>query len=204
MRISSYLNLRLKRDFFCKDPITLAKKLLGKILVRIIEGKMLTGKIVETESYLGVDDPACHAYRGKITSKNKILYQEPGRVYIYSIYGSYFCFNIVANKKGIPASAFIRAIEPLEGIELMKEFRKTENIKILCNGPAKLCQAFNINKEFYGEDLVISQRLFIVDNEEIPEDRIIKTTRVNIDYAQEAKFWKLRFYIKENKFISKK
>jgi len=195
---------RLNRNFFQTDPVSLAKKLLGKILVRVICNEIISGKIVEVESYLGVNDPACHAYKGKVTNRNKVLYEEAGKAYIYSVYKNYLCFNIVANKKGIPGAVFIRAVEPLEGIDLMKKFRNVNDIKNLCNGPAKLCQAFNITKEFYGEDLTQSKRLFLIKGEDILPNMIVKRKRINIDYAGRAKDWLLRFYIKGNRFISKR
>ncbi|NIM46685.1 MAG: DNA-3-methyladenine glycosylase [Candidatus Aenigmarchaeota archaeon] len=185
--------MRLSRKFYSRNTKTVAKELLGKILVH----KKCKGKIVETEAYFGKYDPASHAYC-KITKRNIIMYQKPGTAYVYFTYGNHWMFNVVTEKKGIPGAVLIRAVEPLNGIEIMKRRRKINNIKNLTNGPGKLTKAFSINKKHNCLDLTKSN-LFIENSNE--KFKIVKTTRIGLSKGQEKL---LRFYIKDNGFVSKK
>ncbi|SHK08864.1 DNA-3-methyladenine glycosylase [Clostridium cavendishii DSM 21758] len=209
--------MKVSREFFSRDTLVVAKELLGKILVREFDGKIIKGRIVETEAYIGPIDKACHAYGLKKTPKVEPLYGEPGIAYVYSIYGMYYCFNIITKEKGSPEGVLIRAIEPLEGLNIISENRfkdSYENItkaqkKNLANGPGKLCIAFNINKQNNWEDLIISDSLYVEEsqksyNEKFCDFDIVETTRIGIDYAEEARYFPWRFYIKDNNFISKK
>ena len=121
------------------------------------------------------------------------------------IYGMYYCFNVTANSHDKPEAVLIRALEPLEGIEIMKERRKTEKLTNLCNGPGKLCQALNITKEDYGEDLC-GNNIYILDNKNNKNSamNIITSPRINIDYAEECKNFLWRYYIEDNKFVSRR
>ncbi|MDE5872316.1 MAG: DNA-3-methyladenine glycosylase, partial [Lachnospiraceae bacterium] len=134
--------------------------------------------------------------------RTKIQYGEGGFAYVYLIYGMHICINIVTNKKSIPHAILIRALEPLEGIELMKKRRNTDNIKMLCNGPGKLSQAMGITKENYGDDLC-GESLYLEDGIVIPKKQILRSKRINIDYAEEAKDYLWRFTIKDNPYVSK-
>ena len=107
----------LREDFYRRDTLTVAKELLGKYLIRKVNGKYIGGKIVETEGYLGVTDKAAHAYGGKITERLKPMYSKAGTAYVYSIYGMYYCLNTITEKEGIPQGVLIRAIEPLIGLD---------------------------------------------------------------------------------------
>ncbi len=196
---------RLKRSFFLIPTLEVSKSLLGKTLVRIYKGKRLSGRIVETEAYIGPKDKASHAYLGKKTKRNLAEFLIGGHVYIYLVYGMYWQLNISTERKGKPSCVLIRALEPLEGIEEMKKLRKETNLKNLTNGPGKLCQALKLDKSFYGEDLVNSKRIWIEGIENISKKMIVKATRIGIDYAGE--YWskvKWRFYIKDSPFVSKK
>ncbi len=184
---------KLTRKFYSRNPLKVARDLLGKYLVHNSPKGKIIGKIVETEAYLGNDDPACHTYKGKITERNKILFIEPGHAYVYKIYGMYYCFNAVAHEKGKSGGVFIRAVEPMKGIEL---------IPSLTNGPSKLCIAFGINKSLNGTDLC-GNELFITNGEDIPDSEVARTPRINIDYAGEAKKLPYRFIVKNSKFLSK-
>ncbi len=185
--------MKLSRKFYSRNTKTVAKELLGKILVH----KKCKGKIVETEAYFGKNDPASHAHC-KITKRNIIMYQKPGTAYVYFTYGNHWLLNVVTEKEGIPGAVLIRAVEPLEGIKIMKRRRKINNIKNLSNGPGKLTKAFGINKKHNGLDLT-KDNLFIEDSKEKFE--IVNTTRIGISKGREKL---LRFYIKDNEFVSKK
>ncbi|KDR93841.1 DNA-3-methyladenine glycosylase [Peptoclostridium litorale DSM 5388] len=201
---------RLERDFYMKDPVEVAKKLLGKIIVRKHGGTTLSAMIVECEAYRGSGDKAAHFNGNKITDRTKVVYEKGGLAYIYLIYGMYSCFNIVTGGEGEAGAVLIRAAEPIEGIEQMciNRFGNYENrhgnIKNITNGPGKLCMAMGIDRSLYGEDLCTSRKLYIVQGKDIENDDMVSSKRVNIDYAQEAKDFHFRFYIKGNSFISKK
>lgn len=193
----------LPQSFYQRGTEKVAKELLGKKLVRIYKGKRISGIIIETEAYLGLIDKGCHSYGGKITERLKTMYLNGGYSYVYFIYGMYFCFNVVTRSPAHPEAVLIRALEPAEGVNLMKEFRKQDNIKNLTTGPGKLAQALMITKEQNGISLDGNQ-LFIEDSPRISPSKIIARPRIGIDYAEEAKDWPLRFYIKDSQFISKK
>ncbi|HOA96168.1 DNA-3-methyladenine glycosylase [Acetivibrio saccincola] len=193
--------MKLKRDFYERDTLEVAKELLGKYIIRVSEEGTTVGKIVEVEAYIGPLDAAAHTYRGKRSSRTEVAFGPGGHGYVYLIYGMYHCFNIVTNVQGKPEMVLIRAVEPVEGIELMKKRRNTEVLKNLCSGPGKLCQAMDITKKLHGIDLC-GDNLYLLDNEKVREEDIIFTPRINIDYAGEAKEYPWRFLIKDNKFIS--
>jgi len=205
--------MRLGRDFFARDTLIVAKELLGKVIVREIDGVRLSGKIVETEGYIGAIDKASHAYGGKKTPRVEPLYGEPGISYVFSIYGMYECFNVISKEKGSPEGILIRAVEPIDGLEKIAQnrFRKSydtltaKEMKNLTNGPSKLCIALDINKKVHNfMDLVISKELYIEDGDIINSSDIVETTRVGIDYAEEAGDFPWRFYVKNNIYVSKK
>lgn len=193
----------LKREFYIKDGITLAKDLLGKILVKEIDGVLYKGRIVETEAYMGVIDKACHSYNNRRTKKTEAMYREGGYSYIYLIYGMYNCFNVTASIKDNPEAVLIRALEPLENKELMLKIRKVKRDKDIANGPGKLTKALRITSEDNDIDLTLRKNIWLEDDGYIP-NKIIETTRIGIDYAEEFKDKLWRFYISENNNISKK
>lgn len=195
---------RLKRKFFLQPTLKVAKNLLGKFLVRKINNHKLAGKIVEVEAYHGFDDCASHAFRGK-TSRNEVMFGQAGFSYIYLVYGINHCLNFVTGKKDFPAAVLIRAVEPTEGIELMKKFRKNKHFDNLTSGPGKLCQAFGINRQLNICDIIKSKNLWIEDRgEKINPQDIHAAERIGVDYAGER--WskiKWRFFVKNNKFVSR-
>lgn len=193
----------LKREFYIKDGITLAKDLLGKILVKEIDGVLYKGRIVETEAYMGVVDKACHSYNNRRTKKTEAMYREGGYSYIYLIYGMYHCFNVTASIKDNPEAVLIRALEPLENKELMLKIRKVKRDKDIANGPGKLTKALRITSEDNDIDLTLRKNIWLEDDGYIP-NKIIETKRIGIDYAEEFKDKLWRFYISENNNISKK
>ena len=178
----------------------LAPLFIGKILVTETSEGLTSGKIVEVEAYTGINDPASHTYKGRRTPRTEVIYQEGGRVYVYRIHGIHICLNIVVNRKDIPECVFIRALQPIEGLEIMKKRRRTEDIKKLTSGPARLTQALGIDMSFYGESL-IGDRIYICEGERVPSEKIGRSPRINIDYAGEARNLPLRFYIKNNPFL---
>ena len=196
--------MKLDYHFYQRDAVTVAKELLGKFLVREIDDQKIIVKIVDTEAYMGAEDKASHAYNNKKTKRTKNMFARGGIAYIYLIYGMYYCFNIVTAAEDNPHAVLIRAVETVKGLELIKENRKIKSKKIeeLTNGPGKLSQALKIDKSFDGCDLVKSNKLYLIENE-IKNLNIKSVPRVNIDYAEEYKDKKWRFYIKGNKFISK-
>ena len=190
----------LKREFFNRDTIVVAQELLGKTMVRVINNKIITGIIVETEAYI-LDDAACHAFRGQTTA-NSALFGPAGYAYIYFIYGVYYCVNVVSySKKQGAGGILIRALEPTQGIDVMQVYRPADKIKNLTNGPGKLTQALAITKELYGHDITKKGDLFITQGVTVPEDLIYHTTRIGLSKAQETPW---RFYIRNNPFVSKK
>jgi len=196
--------LKLDYDFYQNDAVTTAKDLLGKIIVREINGQKIMTKIVDTEAYMGAEDKASHAYNNKKTKRTKTMFGKGGLAYIYLIYGMYHCFNVVTAVKDDPHAILIRAVEPVEGLELIKKNRniKSSNLEDLTNGPGKLSQALKIDKSLHGCDLVKSNKLYLLDQEN-NDFKVVAAPRVNIDYAEEYKDKLWRFYIRGNKFISK-
>jgi DNA-3-methyladenine glycosylase len=210
---------RLNRHFFARPTLEVCKDILGKYLVHKIGKKKLIGKIVEVEAYIGPKDKASHAVGGKMTKRNWAEFLEGGHVYIYLVYGMYWQFNISTGKKGSPECFLVRALEPIiensksypgkyRDFSLASKIRNSkfgEEIKNLANGPGKLCQWMKLDKRHYGLDLTKSGELWIEDwGEKIPDSKIVRTKRIGIDYA--GKYWssrKWRFYIKDNKFVSR-
>ncbi len=190
---------KLPRSFYSRKTITVAKELLGKIIVRRIGKTLLSGIIVETEAYL-FDDPASHSFRG-MTERNKVMFGEPGHLYVYFTYGMHYCANVVTNKIGIGEAVLIRAVEPVEGIRKMTALRSTRRPvppEQLTNGPAKFAQAFGLSKEHSGVDLTIGD-IFLAEGEPIPRAGIVTTTRIGISSAKEEL---RRFYRKGNPWVS--
>jgi DNA-3-methyladenine glycosylase len=195
---------RLGRKFYTRETLTVAKELLGKLMVRVQDNKKMVGRIVETEAYIGPEDKASHASGGKITERNKIEYDKGGLVYIYLCYGMYWQFNVVTSKKEKPECVLIRALEPVEGInpEGNTEKKRLNFLRKNCAGPGRLCRWMNLDKSFNGEDLVTSKRIWIEKGIEIKKKQIAASKRIGIDYAGgwAKKPW--RFYIKDNPFVS--
>ena len=190
------------RAFFYRQAEYVAKNILGDYLTLKNKKQILIGKIVETEAYLGINDDASHSFQRRVTPRNKIMYNRGGLVYVYLIYGKFWCFNIVVSKKDNPQAVFIRALEPILGIDLMKKRRGVERIDKLTNGPCRWTQSFSINKSFLGREIT-SKEMFI-SSPTRKKFTVVKAKRIGIDYAAKSKDFSLRFYIKDNPFISKK
>jgi DNA-3-methyladenine glycosylase len=197
---------KLPRSFYLQPTLTIAKELLGKYLIRKIRNQTLIGKIVEVEAYLGENYPASHAFNGR-TRRNDVMFWRGGHLYVYFTYGMHFCANIVTEEEGKGRAVLLRAVEPIEGIEIMKRLRKMNRKKgasasevNATNGPAKFCEAFDIKREQNGTDL-LGKEIYITQGENIPRSKIISSKRIGITNGSEKKW---RFYIKENPFVSKK
>ncbi|MCD6115309.1 DNA-3-methyladenine glycosylase [bacterium] len=201
---------RLKREFYTRDTLLVAKELLGKYIVRKIGERFLVGKIVETEAYIGPKDKASHSYQWKVTKRNLAEFLEGGHIYIYLCYGMYWQLNITTSKIGTPECVLIRAIEPINKFKIKNAKLKISvnnskfKIKNLTNGPGKLCKWIKLDKSFYGEDLVTSKRIWLEKGEKILASKIVATKRIGIDYAGPWKHKPWRFYIKNNPFVSVK
>ncbi|RMG40534.1 MAG: DNA-3-methyladenine glycosylase [Candidatus Dadabacteria bacterium] len=194
------MNSSITRKLFSARPEIVAPRLLGMKLSTCKSGRVTSGIIVEVEAYCGERDPACHCYSNGRTKRTEIMFHKGGLCYVYFIYGMYHCVNVVAGPEGVGAAVLIRAIEPLEGIELMKRRRKTRVIKNLTSGPGKLCQALGIDKSFYGEDMLSSSKIWLEKHTRVPRDRIVSSGRIGINSARELKW---RFFIKESPWVSK-
>lgn len=196
---------KLTRDFYTRrDPLVVARELLGKLLVVPDEnGSRVSGFIVETEAYMGPKDKASHAFGFRRTQRNEAMYKIGGTTYVYFIYGMYFQFNVVTNVEETPHAILIRALEPFEGIEIMRERRKTTKDKNLTSGPGKLCIAFGINKNLNNKDLLGNIVWLENSKYQIPKNKIASGKRIGIDYAQEYAEKPWRFWVKDNPFVSK-
>jgi len=182
--------MEVKKNFFSRDTLKVARELLGKTL----KLGTLSGKIVETEAYKGYPDEASHA--SKRTKRSSIMFDTFGKYYVYFIYGNYYCLNITT-EAGKPGAVLIRAVEPLTGLNIMKKRRNTDDLFNLANGPSKLCQAFGIGKSM--NDTEVNDKISIIDNNIKPE--IASSIRIGIKKATNLKW---RFYIKDNNFVSNK
>lgn len=189
----------LARAFYERDTVRVARELLGTILVRTNGHTVLRGVIVETEAYRGEGDPASHAYRGP-TKRNAVMFGPAGHAYVYFTYGMHYCLNVTTEPTGNPGAVLIRAAQPTSAIEQMKKRRRTDQLRDLANGPAKLTQAFAVSRSLNGHDLTLGKKLFIVKGDSVEPLDIASTSRIGIRVGLE-KPW--RFFIRENSFVSK-
>ncbi|XP_077173209.1 DNA-3-methyladenine glycosylase [Paroedura picta] len=199
---------RLGSDFFAQPCVSLAKALLGQVLARrLADGRAVRGRIVETEAYLGGEDSASHSRGGRRTARNAAMFMAPGTLYVYQIYGLYFCLNVSSQGEG--AAVLLRALEPVQGLEAMRELRQRQRRGParpprdwqLCNGPSKLCVALAIDKSFDRQDLASARDVWLEPGPDAPPDaRVVCSARVGIrgDWAHRP----LRFYLRGNRSVS--
>ena len=196
--------MKLPRDFYTRpNVIRVARDLLGKLLVvPAPDGTRVSGMIVEAEAYRGPEDRASHAYGGRRTKRTETMYGNGGTAYVFFVYGMYNQFNVVTNVAGIPHAILIRALEPVEGIEWMRQRRRQQPDRNLTNGPGKLCIALGIDRSLDGADLR-KNKVWIEEHESLSPRRISSGPRFGIDYAESwvARPW--RFWVKGNEFVSK-
>jgi len=189
----------LPRSFFNRDTLTVAKELLGKILVHQTRYGDIAAKIVEVEAYKGSDDPASHAFRKK-TPRNQLMFGKAGFAYIYFVYGNHHCLNVTTEKEGFAGAVLIRAVEILEGLEIAKRNRVTKPNINLSNGPGKLTKALGISKAQNGIDLTKRNKLFISIPMKVERFNTTIAGRIGVKQGAD-KLW--RFYIENNEFVSK-
>jgi len=195
---------KLPREFYTrKNVLTVARDLLGKLLVVPDKsGRRVSGKIVEVEAYRGPEDRASHAYGGRRTKRTETMYKMGGVAYVYFVYGMYNQFNVVTNTEDIPHAILVRGVEPVEGIEVMRERRHSHKDRNLTNGPGKLCLAMGIDRQLDLADL-LGDKVWLEEFETVRASRISKGPRIGIDYAEDWVDIPWRFWIKGNEWISR-
>lgn len=195
---------KLPREFYARpNVLAVARELLGNLLVvPARHGKRIAGMIVETEAYRGPQDRASHAYGGRRTRRTETMYGIGGTAYVYFVYGMYNQFNVVTNVNDIPHAVLIRAVEPVDGIELMRKRRHGQSDHNLTNGPGKLCIALGIDRKLDRADL-LGNEVWIEEGQRVPRYRIVSGPRIGIDYAEEWIDRPWRFWIKNNPFVSR-
>ena len=195
---------KLPREFYLRhDVLTVARDLLGKLLVVPgPDGERMSAKIVEVEAYRGPEDRASHAYGGRRTKRTETMYRAGGVAYVYFVYGMYYQFNVVSNVADIPHAILVRALEPVEGIEVMRERRHAHTDRNLTSGPGKLCIAMGIDRRLDGADL-LGDEVWLEEYESVSPRKIARGPRIGIDYAEKwiDKPW--RFWIKNNPYVSR-
>lgn len=198
--------MKLPKDFYTRpNVVQIAQELLGKHLYTCVGGVLTGGKIVETEAYCGENDKACHAHLNRRTKRTEIMYAEGGVAYIYLVYGIYHLFNIVTNSAGRADAVLVRAIEPEVGVEEMLLRRNMASVKPnLTAGPGVMSMALGINKQLYGTDLTGSTLWLEDKGLELDSASIAAGPRIGIDYAGEDALLPWRFWLKGNKWVSRK
>jgi DNA-3-methyladenine glycosylase len=188
----------LPRAFYDRDPISVARELLGKLILRDTPEGLTGGRIVEAEAYLGGDDPASHSYRGK-SNRNAVMFGPPGLLYVYAIH-SRWCMNAVTEEER-PTAVLIRAAEPLWGIELMQRRRGKEKLTELTTGPARLCESLAVDRRLNGWDLTLGREIWIAADPQAPPatPEVLTTIRIGVTSAKDEL---LRFCIAENPYVS--
>jgi DNA-3-methyladenine glycosylase len=198
---------KLPRKFYSRsDTVTVARELLGKLLViPDAAGDQVSAMIVETEAYLGVEDRGAHSHGGRRTPRNEVMYGQAGHVYVFFVYGMYYQFNVVTGPVDHPHAILIRAVEPVDGIEVMRKRRgdKAQKDRDLTSGPGKLAIALGIDRSMNGADL-LGERVWIENYQTIPGDHIASGPRIGIDYAADDALKPWRFWIRGNQFVSKR
>jgi DNA-3-methyladenine glycosylase len=180
---------KLPRSFYNRDPVVVARELLGKLLVHDSGDVKRVGRIVEVEAYLGPHDRAAHSARG-LTERTKVMFGPPGHAYVYLIYGMHWCMNVVTQREGMASAVLLRALEPMENIDSRTQ------------GPGLLCRAMKIDKRLNAHDL-LSNDFYVADAGNPENFSVVRRPRVGVDYAGHWARRLLRFYIRGNSFVSK-
>lgn len=193
--------MKLPRDFYLQDTVTVARTLLGCVLWRRIGRELLAARLVETEAYLGANDMASHARRGLRSPRNESMYLEGGHAYVYFTYGMHWCLNVVTQESDLAEAVLLRAAEPVKGIASMRRRRpKARRDFDLMNGPGKLCAALDIDRRLDGEPLD-GDRLYLTERD-IEIGEIGVSPRIGVEGAVEAAHWPLRFFVRGNRYVS--
>ncbi|MGZ8867420.1 MAG: DNA-3-methyladenine glycosylase [Thermoanaerobaculia bacterium] len=194
---------KLSPDFYLQDTIAVARDLLGCVLWRKSGRTLLGARIVETEAYLGANDPASHARRGLRSERNASMYLHGGHAYVYFTYGMHWCLNVVTQEADTAEAVLLRGVEPVKGIDTMRRNRpKAKRDFDLTNGPGKICMAMNIDRKLDGERLD-GASLYITERDiEVADEDIVVTPRVGIEGSGDAAAWPLRFFLRGNRYVS--
>lgn len=198
---------KLSRKFYARtDTLAVARELLGKVLVVTDEkGRRVSAMIVEVEAYLGAEDRGAHSYGGRRTARNEVMYGTAGHVYVFFVYGMYYQFNVVTGPVDHPHAILVRGVEPVEGVELMRERRgpKARKDRDLTSGPGKLAIALGIDRSLNGADL-LGDQVWIENYRTIPGENVATGPRIGIDYAGEDALKPWRLWIEGNEYVSKR
>jgi DNA-3-methyladenine glycosylase len=194
---------RLDRPFFARDTLRVARELLGQRLVRAWAGKRISGRIVETEAYIGQDDAACHASHGQ-TARNAVMFGPAGHAYVYFVYGMHYCFNIVTEADGFAAAVLVRALQPIGGIDAMRARRRGRSDGELTNGPAKLCSALAIDRALNGADLVTGDELWVEEDDRTPDAWVSTGARIGVRGDTRALTAPWRFWVRDSLYVSRR
>ena len=189
----------LRTEFYARPTVSVARRLLGCILVSNISGRHTAGRIVEVEAYVGPEDPACHAFGGRRTSRVEVMYGPPGFAYVYFTYGMHWCLNVVTERAGFPAAVLIRALEPLDGVATMRRRRGPVSDTALCGGPARLCEALGITGKENGASLQAGRLRILSDSLNV-RPRVAVSGRVGVSAGGELP---LRFCVAGSPWLSR-
>lgn len=191
----------LNRDFYLRGATEVAPQLLGKLLCHQTAEGLCAGMIVETEAYVGPEDDGAHSFGGRRTARTEAMYAPGGHAYIFGIYGMHWCFNVVTGEEDQPQAVLIRALEPVWGLEQMRQRRGVADPVRLCSGPGKLCRALGITRDQYGLDLCGGE-LYLANYRDVSPGEIALSPRVNIDYAERYKDKLWRYFLRGNPCVS--
>jgi DNA-3-methyladenine glycosylase len=192
----------LSRAFYARDTELVARDLLGAVLECTVRGVRCRGRIVETEAYIGEHDAACHAAAGR-TARTAGLWGPPGSAYVYLIYGMYWCANVVTRAEGLASAVLLRAVEPLEGVEVMRRRRRTAGgDHALTNGPGKLCDAFGITGTRHHGGSFLRGSLRIVAGDQVNDSEVAITPRIGLNARNPALSWPLRWVVRHSPYVS--
>jgi DNA-3-methyladenine glycosylase len=195
---------KLTAEFYERSHVVqIAKDLLGKILVTKIDNLLTSGRIVETEAYVGLSDKASHSYGGKRTARNEAMYGPAGTAYVYICYGMHQLFNVVTNAGGVPDAVLIRAVEPIKGITTMLQRTGKSTVdNTLTKGPGNTGKALGLHKAHSGTSLLGNQIYIADDGFVLPGNQLGASKRIGVDYAGEDTLLPYRFYVKGNPYVS--
>lgn len=192
-------NSRFKSGFFDQSTLSVARQLIGATLSTCIDGETTAGRIVEVEAYCGTRDPAAHSAKGR-TPRTEVMFWAGGFCYVYFVYGAHYCVNVVTRPEGFGEAVLIRALEPVEGLDIMRHRRGNVTRQSLTNGPGKLCQALGIDRRLYGEHFLRSELIRLEPATKLPAVAIGRSKRIGITAATE-KLWRL--YLKGSEYLSR-
>jgi DNA-3-methyladenine glycosylase len=194
----------LPRSFYDrKDVVAIAKELVGKVLITNFNGQFTSGRIVETEAYNGAVDKASHAFGNRRTARTEVMFGKPGTAYVYLCYGIHHLFNVVTNKEGIPHAVLIRAIEPLQGVEIMQNRTKKQLLdNTITRGPGNVSKSLGIFTTHTGYDLLDSDIRIADDGFRYAKKDIVITTRIGVEYSGTDALLPYRFIVKDNPYVS--